>query len=253
MAYVMFGRTVRLEDLYVAGDIKIEDIRCDEASLEESERLERIFEQSKQAEKDKVANYWKISYLNIQSFYAHHLNLATDNAINDADIIGLGETWLHKEQEVEVEGYFGHFANFGRGKGAAALTKMNLIDEPLMIASDKFSALLLKTKEFHVVFLYLSKNYPKEELFCLMNEWLKSEVPTVVMGDVNENFLDRSNFGKFMEAKEFSQLIQEPTYIDGTLIDHVYVNKAMKQKDIFAKIDACYYSSHDIISFYVKK
>ena len=37
---------------------------------------------------------------------------------------GLGETWLEKGSEVHFDGYSGHFANVGKGKGVAAFSKI---------------------------------------------------------------------------------------------------------------------------------
>ena len=73
------------------------------------------------------------------------------------------------------------------------------------------------------------------------------------MGDINENSLAKSKFETFMKSKGFTQQIQEPTHLQGSVIDHVYVNQAMKKKNILTRIDACYYSDHDIISLFVEK
>ena len=51
----------------------------------------------------------------------------------------------------------------------------------------------------------------------------------------------------------FEQQIKEPTCVTGSLIDHVYVNNAMKTKEIFSEINAVYYSDHDIVSLYIPK
>ena len=119
MGYVMFGRPEKLEDLFVTGEINIKDLRCNIDCLEESKRLEKIFEESLQIERNRIANHWKISYLNIQSLIAHHEDMVNDNSINNSDMIGLGETWLEKGTSIEIENHEGHFANYGRGKGVA--------------------------------------------------------------------------------------------------------------------------------------
>ena len=133
----MFGRPERLEDLYVTGEMNISDIRCNQDCLEENKRLLNIFEDLQQAELDKYANHWKISYLNICSLNAHYKDLLNDNVINNSDIIGLGESWLEKGTKINIENFEGYFANFGRGKGVAGFTKMSLM---LAIISSIFLA-----------------------------------------------------------------------------------------------------------------
>ena len=76
---------------------------------------------------------------------------------------------------------------------------------------------------------------------------------TAVMGDVNENLgiVKIRPFNKKMKSLGFEQLINSPTCDTGTTLDHIYVNKAMKEKGITTELDAAYYSDHDIISLYI--
>ena len=57
-----------------------------------------------------------------------------------------------------------------------------------------------------------------------------------------------------MKEKGFNQLIKEPTRAEsGSIIDHIYVNHAMANKEVFTQVNAAYYSDHDIISLYIPK
>jgi hypothetical protein len=233
--------------------MNIKDIRCNQDCLEENKRLIRVFEESQQAEVDNFANCWKISYLNINSLNAHYKDMSNDNAINNSDMIGLGETWMERNTTINIENFQGHFASFGRGKGAAGFTKMALIEEPGIVASKTHSAVSFKTSKFHVIFLYLSSGYDKEAVSKLLDKWIHNDVPTTVMGDMNENILSKSKLELFMKSKGFTQLVKEPTYIQGSVIDHVYINQAMEKKNVLTKINSCYYSDHDVITLYIKK
>ena len=44
MAYVMFGRTELLNDMYIADKFSVEQIKCDPSALIESNRLLEIFD-----------------------------------------------------------------------------------------------------------------------------------------------------------------------------------------------------------------
>ena len=253
MAYTLFGRSQRLEDIYICGAFEKEGIKCDEDALLETKRLEKVFDNNEEVKKLKRANHWKISYLNVSSLNAHWEDVSIDNEINDSDVIGLGETWLEENKTVDLLNFAGYFANFGRGKGQAAFSKMQLSCQPEIVASSQFSAIFLKTSHFSIIFLYLSQNYNKDSVYNLLENWIQNDVATVVMGDINENLYENSMFEKFMKIKGFAQLINEPTFIAGSLLDHLYVNKAMKEKNIFFEKNSCYYSDHDAITLYIEK
>ena len=108
---------------------------------------------------EKRSKVWKISYLNVRSLNAHCEDVRKDNFLIDSDILGLGETHLKEEEVVPIDEFFGVFANFGKGKGVAGYTKMDLQAEPCIVKSNSYSAILLKTHHFTIIFLYLSSNY----------------------------------------------------------------------------------------------
>ena len=85
--------------------------------------------------------------------------------------------------------------------------------------------------------------------------WIEKDVPTALMGDVNENLgvMKIRPFNKKMSSLEFEQLIKNVNCDTGSTIDHIYVNKSMILKGITADIDAAYYSDHDIISLNIPK
>ena len=84
MAYTLFGRSQRLEDIYICGAFEKEGIKCDEDALLETKRLEKVFDNNEAVKKLKRANYWKISYLNVSSLNAHVEDVSIDNEINDS-------------------------------------------------------------------------------------------------------------------------------------------------------------------------
>ena len=266
LIYVMLGRSERLEDIYISGELDVSKIACNPEALQESKRLEEVFNQSEKEEEEKRAKCIKISYLNVQSMKTedgHAKDVERDNVIMDADMFGLGETWLEKGSEVHFDGYSGHFANYGRGKGVAGYSKIDLVAQPEIVSTETFSAIMFKTKDFHIVFLYLSSNCKKADLFNHLDSWIEKDVPTAIMGDINVDFLKgeklrkaSTQFGNMMTVRGFRQLIKEPTFTNGnvtSVIDHVYVNSGLESQTISTKVHGVYYSSHDIISLYVAK
>ena len=253
MAYVMLGRSSRRQDIFIAGELDTSQIRCNPDALEENNRLQEVFDQNV-AEMNKIrSNNWKISYLNIRSLKAHQEDVKKDNFLIDSDMLGLGETHLNENEAIYLDGFQGSFANHGRGKGVAGFTKMDLVSEPIIFSSNSASCILMRTNHFQVIFLYLSDDYDKPTVFKLLESWIQTQTPTAVMGDVNEDALGNSFFKEFMRSKGFYQMVDKPTRESGRLIDHIYVNDAMKEIGFSTQVDANYYSDHDIISLYISR
>lgn len=259
MAYVMLGRPERKEDLYITEDFDPKEIKCDEKySLPESKRLSKVFEDNEKAKKDERDQNFKISYLNVRSMKAtngHKEDVALDNLIMSSDMFGLGETWLQQDQEVHYNGFNGYFANFGNGKGVAGYSKLDLTHQPDSVSNETYSAILFKASQFHIIFLYLSSTYDKDDLFALLEKWIEYDVPTAIIGDVNENLgsLKIRPFQKKMQFFGFEQMIKNVTCDTGSTIDHIYVNNAMKCLGITTETNAAYYSDHDIVSLNIRK
>ena len=121
------------------------------------------------------------------------------------------------------------------------------------MSSISASAILFKTTYFNIIFLYLSNDYNKQNVFNLLDNWIQVQTPTAVMGDINEDALENSMFQKFMKSKDFYQMVDKPTRESGKLIDHIYVNHAMDEMGFSTQVDASYFSDHDIITLCVSK
>ena len=114
----------------------------------------------------------------------------------------------------------------------------------------------MKTGEFHIIFLYLSSNFKADELFNHLDVWIEKDVPTAVIGDINQDITQykKSSFArKMITTRGFHQMIDKPTCDTGSLIDHIYVSDAMEDQGVSTEIDAAYYSDHDIISLNILK
>ena len=250
MAYVMLGRSSRRQDIFISGKLDTSQIRCNPDALEESNRLQEVFDENVAKMNEKRSNNWKISYLNVRSLKAHVEDMKKDNFLIDSDILGLGETHLNPNDTIHLDGFEGSFANYGRGKGVAGFTKLDLISEPKILSSNSASAILMKTHHFH---LYLSDDYDKPTVFKLLESWINPKIPTAVMGDINEDALYNSIFEGFMRSNGLNQIVDKPTRESGRLIDHIYVNNAMNEIGFSTQVDANYYSDHDIISLYISR
>ena len=163
MGYVSLGRSEQLKDIYIKGKVDPLGIHANPDALEETKRLQNIFDQRIQSLNEKKDNFWRISYLNVRALKGKIMDVSKDNSLMDADVFALGETWLEPGESVSFDGYEGHFANHGKGKGVAAFSKMKST-QLNSVTSDTFSVITLRTEKFDTIFLYISSENAN---FCL--------------------------------------------------------------------------------------
>ena len=102
--------------------MNVDAIRCDPEALAETERLEKIFDDTKREK------CWQISFLNVRLIKAldgHREDVSNyiviqkrpDKLLMNSDLLGLGETWLEEDKTVNFPGFSGYFSTSGQGKG----------------------------------------------------------------------------------------------------------------------------------------
>ena len=255
MAFVCLGRSKRLQDIYIQGDVDPAGIHASPEALAENERLDKIFDESIQKENDIKDKHWIVSYLNVRSLKGHKNDVEIDSTLMQSDVIGLGETWLKPDENVKLNGFTGSFASYGRGKGVASFCKLDSVPCTVnhSFASENISAIHLTTNRFDIIFLYLSNGFSKEDLFHLLDSWIENKTPTAIMGDVNWKYSEDNKMKRYMENKGFKQLIDKATCDSGSLLDHLYVNQSLSTMNVFSRQTPTYYSDHDVLSLYIPK
>ena len=254
IAYVALSRSEELKDVYIKGELDRAGIHASPEALEETNRLETIFEQNVAKIKDTADKHWKISYLNVRSLLGSHKeDVKKDNFIMSSDVFSLAETWLKPGEVVDFDGFEGVFAGHGKGKGVSAFSKIEC-SVMYSIATEYFSSIHLRFYNFDVVFVYISSGCNKDEILSHFNAWIDTAWPTAIIGDFNIDYSPEEKVSKGLEMIGFQQLIQTSTRSpSGSLIDHIYINHSMKSLGICFQQDSTYYSDHDIITLFVSK
>ena len=146
MAYVMLGRTEKLEDIFISGEIDFDGISCSRLALDECARLLKIFQEKQNDQMKEASEYRTISYLNIRSLRNKMYEVTKTSTLMQSNILAFGETWLEPNETVCLDGYQSFFANHGRGKGVAVYSEENPNCEPLVIANDLLSMVVFPSK-----------------------------------------------------------------------------------------------------------
>ena len=252
LAYVMLGRTEKLDDIYIAGELDFDGISCSKIALGESLRLAKIFNEAKNDEAKDADGGLKISYLNIQSLRDKIPHIMNSSCLMESHIMAFGETWLGSEESIMINGHQGIFASCGRGKGVAVYAQINPVCEPVASSNDSLSFVVFTHEDFLAVFLYRSQSCKESQLCSVFEEILVDKTPIVIMGDVNIDSEKKSELYRFMTARGFSQEITKPTCDTGSTLDHIYVNKEMKALIFKVNQNSVYFSDHDVITLQMK-
>ena len=100
----------------------------------------------------------------------------------------------------------------------------------------------LISESLDVISVYRSQEGQIDELLNDITDMISWEKSTLICGDFNICYNeDRSN--KLIETLEnhgFKQLVQEATFIKGSLIDHVY----LREGETRSNVDCCLYSPY---------
>ena len=72
LAYVTLGRSEELKDIYIKGTLLREGIHASPDALEETNRLQSIFDEKVNKLHEQAKTFWQITYLNVRSLLGCH-------------------------------------------------------------------------------------------------------------------------------------------------------------------------------------
>ena len=257
MAYVMLGRTQKLEDIYIVESkdkFSTSGIKVDEKALKECERIRTKFEESKRKQEEVFNDHFSIAFLNVFGLVPHLEDVKNDPYLEKFDVISFGETWLNFENSVHLDGRYSCQNNVGRGKGLATFVKDEYVVRLHPFTDEKFSVITMESMYVNVAFLYLSKGANWERLSEILEAFITNDKPIAIMGDMNFDFNEDTHpLKSFLFERKFDQLIKSPTHDYGRMLDHIYVNELLIAQNPLSFQRSTYYSDHDIISLHVNK
>ena len=82
-----------------------------------------------------------------------------------------------------------------------------------------------------------------------MDYLLRAHSIDIILGDLNINFFNTTDIQpltNLMQSLNYVQIIDKPTFISGSLLDHVYVRQAI-HANIHSSVVSVYYSDHDAV------
>ena len=169
----------------------------------------------------------KVSSLNCRSLNKHFQDISSDDLLLKSDLIALQETWLEDDdltEDFSIPGYTLHLNSNGRGKGLAIYFKNSIFKHHSDRKNDNIQLSKFKSPNLDVITLYRSQPCALKTLNKLLEDMIEMGEPQLLVGDFNFCYLHASSnaTGKYLRQSNFKQLINEPTHIEGNLIDQAH-------------------------------
>ena len=258
IAYVMLSRICALWQLYILNEFDETKMYPHKQALEEMKRLESISKNKNLSEWQKnIHGNVKIISLNCRSLRKHIEDIISDEFLLQSHVICLQETWIENDENFKnfcIPNYKLHLNSNGRGKGVAIYIKGNHMKHVTDIKEKYMQISLFTSNEFDLIVLYRSQNGCHEDLQRHLELLMNKEKPILIVGDFNFCHLKDTNVTKlYLQRNNFSQIVKEPTHIEGNLLDHAYVRDFGNIHQYKTELHSKYYSDHKAIAVIVKK
>ena len=86
----------------------------------------------------------------------------------------------------------------------------------------------------------------------LIQELVVTGKPQLLVGDFNFCYLDRSS-NTYLQNYNFKQLIEEPTHIEGNILDHAYLRDPNWNLQWKVMLTSKYYTDHKALALLIDK
>ena len=175
-----------------------------------------------------------------------------------SDIICLNETWEESDyirDDLQIPNYELHLNSKGNGKGVATYYIKDIFKHDSDVKEDNMQLTKFTSQMIDIIMLYRSQSGDCNEIIEHIDQMSTGGKPLLVLGDFNFCYLKNKNhrIKQHFKAKNFSQLIREPTHIQGHLLDHAYLQEKEGQLRWTTEIQSKYFTDHKSIAIIIKK
>ena len=108
--------------------------------------------------------------------------------------------------------------------------------------------------EMRFLFLYRKQASNVHDFVNNLNHIINWYTIDIILGDFNINYFDEKeshNLKNIMESTlGYQQIVSKPTFLSGSLLDHVYI-RSNKFKSVYNAVIGVYYSDHDAVKMFL--
>ena len=165
----------------------------------------------------------------------------------------LGETWIPRDleltREFELEEFNLHMNNSGRGRGLSVFQKEECYDITDHNA-ENINVTKIKGTDLNIIAIYRSQEGSLSTLIKILQNIIELSKTTLIVGDMNvcNKKNPKNALKRYLEEKDFKEVISKATHTEGSHIDHAYImNVGNYVEDPEIMLIPKYYSDHDAI------
>ena len=262
--YVALSRATSLQGLYVLGKLEHKHIKADPRVIEEYERMRNtsLLEENPNFQVQEDDPVIPIVLLNIRSLRKHSIDIKFDTKIFSCDMLLLTETQLMpSDSDTDIKDHLYPFIlnrqdNDDRYSSLAFCSKTTVrIKEKQyfpVINGLMFTTVFTRRKncEMRFLFLYRKQTSNVHDFLNNLNHIITWYTIDVILGDFNINYFNEKesyNLKNILESTlGYQQIVSKPTFLSGSLLDHVYI-RSHKFKSVVNSVIGVYYSDHDAV------
>ena len=258
MTYVMLSRACSLSQILILNEFDEKKMYPNMKALEELKRLNNISKNNNLSRWEKEdSKLIKISSLNCRSLKKHCEDIAKDDLLMKSDIICLNETWTESDDitdDLLIPNYELHLNSKGKGKGVATYYKKAKFKHSSDIKDDLMQLTKFTSQMLDIILLYRSQRGDYDQLNEHIDSLMSEGKPLLIVGDLNFCYLKNkyNRTKQHLKAKHFFQLINEPTHIEGHLLDQAYLRDSEGKLETESEVQSKYYTDHKSLSIILR-
>ena len=263
--YVALSRATSLQGLYVLGKLEHKHIKADPRVIEEYERLRNtsLLEENANFQVQEDDPIIPIVLLNIRSLRKHSIDIKFDTKIFNCDMLLLTETQLTpSDSDNDIQDHLYPFVLNRQDNSDNRYSSLAFCNKTTVHINEKeylpvinalmFTAVFSTRENCEIRFLFLYRKQASDvhDFVNNLNHIINWYTVDVILGDFNINYFDEKeshNLKNIMESTlGYQQIVSKPTFLSGSLLDHVYI-KSNKFKSVYNAVIGVYYSDHDAV------
>ena len=262
--YVALSRATSIQGLYVLGKLEHKHIKADPRVIEEYERLQNtsLLEENDSFEVQEHDPVIPIVLLNIRSLPKHSSDIKFDKKTFNCDMLLFTETQLRtSDLDNDIQDHLHPFI-LNRQDSHDRYSRLAFCTKTTVNISEKeyfpvINGLMFTTVftgrgncEMRFLLLYRKQASNVQDFVNDLNHIVNWYTIDVILGDFNINYFDEKESQYLKNILEntlgYQQIVSKPTFLSGSLLDHVYI-KPHKFKSVDNSVIGVYYSDHDAV------
>ena len=206
-----------------------------------------------------------IVLLNIRSLPKHSIDIKFDKNISNCDMLLFTETQLRtSDLDNDIQDHLYPFIlnrqdSHDRYSSLAYCTKttVNISEKEYFPVINGLMFTTVFTSrgncEMRFLLLYRKQASNVQDFVNDLNHIVNFYTIDVILGDFNINYFDEKESQYLKNTLEntlgYQQIVSKPTFLSGSLLDHVYI-KPDKFKSVDNSVIGVYYSDHDAVKIF---